>query len=66
MVILDEIKLKENVKLVIQRRQIGGKTYIDIRKWVKTKRYTGFTKKGIAIEPEFLPQLIESLQRVKI
>jgi len=48
--------------------KIGKKTYIDIREFVNSESYKGFTKKGICLSfddlqtlAELLPQFLEDL-----
>lgn len=64
--VLDEMSIGDNVKIVFQKRTYGKKEFIDIRKWIKTVKYTGFTAKGIAIEKEFVKPLAKKLLGLKI
>jgi hypothetical protein len=63
-VVLDQIPIGENVYLVIQKRSFNKKEFIDIRKYIVTKKYTGFSSKGIAIEPKYIKDLVKSLEKV--
>lgn len=65
MVVIDEILINPSVKLVIQTREYGKRKFVDIRKWVKTAKYEGFTKKGVALEPSVIPDLIKVLKKVQ-
>lgn len=61
-----EIVLDENGKLVISVKRGGdyGLPHVDIRHFVTTERYTGFTKKGINFPLEFLYELVDLLKDV--
>ena len=61
-----EIKLDETGKLVISVKRGGdyGLPHVDIRHYVTTERFTGFTKKGVNFPLEFLLELLDMLQEV--
>lgn len=61
-----ELELDETGKLVISVKRGGdyGLPHIDIRHFVTTDRFTGFTKKGINFPLEFLYELMDLLQEV--
>ena len=61
-----EIFFDENGKLVISVKRGGeyGLPHVDIRHYVTTERYTGFTKKGVNFPLEFLYELINLLNDV--
>jgi len=61
---MEIIKISEKIEIHVQNSKYK-KDYIDIRKYVKTKAYTGYTKQGITIRRDFLPILITSLQKLK-
>ncbi|HXF49469.1 MAG TPA: hypothetical protein VNL73_08625 [Verrucomicrobiae bacterium] len=42
-----------------------GKVWANIRKFSKSDRYTGPTRAGIKFPPEFLPKIIESLEKAE-
>jgi len=50
--------------VVIRELNFRGRIFIDIRKFVDTQRYVGWTRKGIAIPKELLPELIKILSLV--
>jgi hypothetical protein len=64
--ILGQLDLGDNVAIVIQKRTYGNKEFIDIRKYVVTSKYKGFTPKGLAIEPEFIKPLAKKLLELKL
>lgn len=61
-----EIILDEGNKLVIScKRDLDmGLPRIDIRHFVTSDRYTGFTKKGVNFPLEFLCELVDTLSAV--
>lgn len=61
-----EIKLDETGKLVISVKRGGdyGLPHVDIRHFVTTERFTGFTKKGVNFPLEFLYELMDLLKDV--
>lgn len=61
-----EIVLDETGKLVISVKRGGdyGLPHVDIRHYVTTERYTGYTKKGVNFPLEFLYELVDLLNEV--
>lgn len=61
-----EIVLDENGKLIISVKRGGeyGLPCVDIRHYVTTERFTGFTKKGVNFPLELLLELIDTLREV--
>ena len=61
-----EIVLDETSKLVISVKRGGdyGLPHVDIRHFVTTERFTGFTKKGVNFPLEFLLELMDLLHDV--
>ena len=61
-----EILLDETGKLVISVKRGGdyGLPHVDIRHYVTTERFTGFTKKGVNFPLEFLYELMDLLKEV--
>ena len=61
-----EIVLDETGKLVISVKRGGdyGLPHVDIRHFVTTERFTGFTKKGVNFPLEFLYELMDLLKEV--
>jgi hypothetical protein len=64
--ILDFIELNKGTFLLIQKRKFKDKEFVDIRKYVTTTKYTGFTQKGITLEPKAAKTLGEKLLKVKL
>lgn len=61
-----ELLLDETGKLVISVKRGGdyGLPHVDIRHFVTTERFTGFTKKGVNFPLEFLYELMDLLKEV--
>ena len=61
-----EIVLDESGKLIVSVKRGGeyGLPGVDIRHYVTTERYTGFTKKGVNFPLEFLLELVDLLREV--
>ncbi|MBR5215336.1 MAG: hypothetical protein IKV80_03830 [Bacteroidales bacterium] len=61
-----ELELDETNKLVISVKRGGeyGLPHVDIRHYVTTERFTGFTKKGVNFPLEFLYELLDTLHDV--
>ena len=59
-----EIVLNEDGKLIVSVKRGGayGLPRVDIRFYATTEVYTGFTKKGINIDLDMLPDLLEILK----
>jgi hypothetical protein len=59
-------RMKLNVidSLVFQTSEYRGKTYIDIRKYVESPNYTGFTKQGIRFNISLLGEFLENVKKI--
>ena len=59
-------RMKLNVmdSLVFQTSEYRGKTYIDIRKYVESQSYTGFTKQGIRFNVSLLGEFLENVKKL--
>ena len=59
-------RMKLNVmdSLVFQTSEYRGKTYVDIRKYVESQGYTGFTKQGIRFHANLLGEFLENIRKV--
>jgi hypothetical protein len=62
----DEVILSDSNKLVLTIRRGGefGLPEVDIRHFIKTEVYTGFTKRGIHFDLEKLQELIDVATKV--
>lgn len=49
---IGEIQKNEDTKIVVRIDDFGGNTGLTIREFVKSERYTGFTKAGVRIRAD--------------
>lgn len=61
-----DVEVDENRKFVVTVTRAGddGLPVCDIRTYQTTEAYTGFTRKGINLPVNILPELIETLKEV--
>ena len=61
-----EMPVDENRKFIlsVKREPELGLPCADVRQYMTTEKYTGFTKKGINFPIELIPELIEELQHL--
>lgn len=64
MVDVEEIQITESRKVVIQRSQFTGVDTLDIRTWLKTPTFEGFTRKGVNIPIEKGEELAQKILKV--
>lgn len=59
-----DLVVDESRKLVLSVKRGGeyGLPMCDLRQYATTEKYTGFTKKGINVPVELIPDIIEILQ----
>lgn len=60
-----ELDKNASTKIVFSTTEYKGEPYVDMREYVETATYTGFTKKGIRLHYSKLDELIENLEKVK-
>lgn len=58
------IKVNDTSKIRIELTEFKGVNRFDIREYVETEKYTGFTKKGINLPTEFLEEIHNSLGKI--
>lgn len=60
------IDISESSYLVVSASKVEGEddTFIDVRMYRRTDKYTGPTKKGVRIHVEFLEDLIQALTQL--
>ncbi|NIO09727.1 MAG: hypothetical protein GTO40_17680 [Deltaproteobacteria bacterium] len=61
---IGRMKLNVMDSLVFQASEYRGKHYIDIRKFVESQNYTGFTKQGVRFNAELFHEFLENLKKV--
>jgi len=60
--LIGKINLGASAELRFEISSFKGKTFINIRKYVNSPRFTGYTKKGIALNPANAKKILEALQ----
>jgi hypothetical protein len=51
--------------LLFSVKEYKGKSYIDLRKYVVSETYTGFTKQGVRFISDLFPEFEALLEQVK-
>lgn len=55
------IKVTDAIKIRMEVNEYQDKHRVDIREYVESSRYTGFTKKGVNIPTELLEEMYKGL-----
>jgi hypothetical protein len=63
---IGRVKKNDTVDVVVRRTEFKGSVGIDIREYMSTERYTGWSKNGIRIPMELWIALKEVLDRVEV
>ena len=61
--VVDTIELTDAVKIVFYYDFFNEKFWANIRKFVKSKKYTGPTKQGIKFDPAKLPEIKNAIDK---
>ena len=62
---ISEMAKSSTAKLVFSITEYKGATYVDMREYVESATYSGFTKKGIRLHADKLDEFIANLQKLK-
>lgn len=60
---MQEVVISEQRKIVVQKRQWKGRISLDIRGYVTTDKYTGYTRKGVNIPVEKAKEIIDAIMK---
>lgn len=60
---IGRVKRDPQVDIIIRRGDFMGKRYVDIREYLTTESFAGFTKRGIMVPNDLFPQLVEELRK---
>jgi len=63
--LIGKITLGRNAELRFEISPYRGKQYINIRRFVDSPKFKGYTKKGITLTPELASQLLDGLNKYK-
>lgn len=61
--VVDTIEMTDAVKIVFYYDYFNDKFWANIRKFVKSKKYTGPTKQGIKLDPARLPEIKNAMEK---
>lgn len=61
---IDKIPKNPETDIVIRIDDFGGKPGLTIREFVKSERYTGFTKAGVRIPAAYFKQFKEAINSI--
>ncbi len=61
--IIGKISLGRTAELRFERSLFKGKNYINIRRFVESANFTGYTKKGVTLSPDIAQQLVNALNQ---
>jgi hypothetical protein len=62
---IGRMQLNPTDYLLFSIKEYKGKNYIDLRKYVISDSYTGFTKQGIRFSSELFKEFEENIELVK-
>lgn len=62
---IGEFAKNASTKIVFSLTEYKGDQYVDIREYVTSSSYTGFTKKGVRLHTAKIDDFIKNLQKVK-
>lgn len=55
------ITKREDTAIVVTVHRHRGAEYVDVREWVESDSFTGWTKKGLRMKADLVPELIDLL-----
>lgn len=61
--VIDTIEITDSVEVVFYYDYFNDKVWANIRKFIKSKRYTGPTKQGIKFDPAKLPEIKNAFEK---
>ena len=62
---IGRLKLNDTDYILFSVKEYKGKNYVDLRKYVVSDTYTGFTKQGVRFNADFYPEFEAILELVK-
>lgn len=60
---IGRVKRDDQVDIVVRRGEFMGKSFVDIREYLKADSFEGFTKRGIRIPAELYTELVAQLNK---
>jgi hypothetical protein len=62
---IGRVSLKDDTDIIVSTGKFKNVDRVDIRKWLKSDKFTGYTKQGISIPKEKWPDVKKLLDKVK-
>jgi len=62
---IGDMEKNASTKIVFSTTEYRGSTYVDVREYVESATYTGFTKKGIRLHSSKLDEFMQGLEKVR-
>jgi hypothetical protein len=63
---IGELEKNSSTKIVFSVTEYKGSYYVDVREFIKSETYEGFTKKGLRFHRDKLDDFMANLRKVKI
>jgi len=60
---IGRIKKDDQTDVIVRRGDFKGRSYVDIREYLKTESYQGFTKRGVMLPADIYPGLVQQLNK---
>ena len=60
---MQELVISESRKIVVQKKEWQNRMSLDIRSYVTSDNYSGYTKKGINIPVKKVQELIDAIKK---
>ncbi|MBA7499269.1 hypothetical protein ES704_02009 [subsurface metagenome] len=61
---IGRIQKSKSISIIFRLLEIENQFFVDIRQYVKSNKFTGFTKKGIAFNIKYVKNMISQLEDV--
>ncbi len=58
---MQKIQVSKSSEIHVQKKEYNGQMKLDIRVFVTTDKYTGYTKKGINVPVEMGQQVVDAI-----
>lgn len=58
------VRVNDSTQIRIEVSEFKGQYRLDIREYIKTEKYTGFTKKGVNVLTNYAEELYKALGRI--
>jgi hypothetical protein len=62
---IGRIKKENCPEIVVRVSKYKGEEWVDMRKYLTTDKFTGWSKQGLALRKKDLPELVALLKKIK-